>query len=963
MSKRKWHTRALYIIVTLVMTLGLLMAPAAVQADPAASVSITPTPQTVLPGATFPVNVMVDSGTDLLQGCTVEVGYDTTAFDATSLTYDNLLGADVLVEPGSGINDVAGLVKYGVTRTAANYPPEAVSGRFIAMVFTVAPDAAPGMYTLDVKNVQLVGWTGDPDASPYGIIPVELVDGEVVIEIPAEEIVPALLPDISYNVKTAAKTFTVIDTLTGNPVAGALVSNWQVIKGCGPGEVLIIDGGNPVPAFPGIPGNNFITVRMVVKGDCNITALVDTNYDGVPDTEVSAEKKWGEIYTTCLEVTQDDPLSTEYRACDTLWAEFLWGDCSWTELLPADGAIITWWLMDVKVLPQIVDIADDLGSCPDGVCDDDDKDGCGCGTWIGAINDPYTNIEDLFNTAGNKTDLLNLFLDNGLQKIETVSGDAGVTGMSCVPMDVSVRPSGVILVIHADYPISKHGENRECVEWYTWTPEVPETIEKLPLIAWVGEKTVVEWNLGIGSFGDTVSFTSEFPYSVGLLEAPEGGPASHLITTTVGRDGIARCIVHSDKSGKTNLLAVVTSHKGEPVPAPAPQQGFIVYWIAIESVELVNVEDSDLPNPAWETPGLTYELMDIGDTTTLRARVTGYFVDPDPEWQSTRPASELDTDGDGTADIVLPAGRWVLPDDWNTLAGGAMWQIQKPHWDIMDELDDAIVSWGFGEWGSYDATGDVNSPSGVATCPVIGPFSTAQPWTALQWVTTPAAVAADFMVSAVACTETDVRTTVVPDYNCNLFDAVMPPLMVYFVADSGSLATVDKGGIYYNASGYYTFPYYKQEIPSSWLIDPYYGEGAAGYRWDSWDAEPVDAPVTVKGPYDFYEPLPLWDYDYSVINAAFGYGITPADEQLVLVYTDNHGEAYAQYRIEWIGKSTIQAVGCYPFLVGDFNTVVSNPVEKETVNQKDIKVAWERIDDMTDMLYVFIRDYDGTPAL
>jgi len=47
----------------------------------------------------------------------------------------------------------------------------------------------------------------------------------------------------------------------------------------------------------------------------------------------------------------------------------------------------------------------------------------------------------------------------------------------------------------------------------------------------------------------------------------------------------------------------------------------------------------------------------------------------------------VDSDGDGDAtndhDILLPRGRWILPDDWPKLAGPD-WMEQRIHWDIMD---------------------------------------------------------------------------------------------------------------------------------------------------------------------------------------------------------------------------------------------------------------------------------------
>ena len=169
------HRKAVTIIVACLMAViavGGIMPPTA-QAQVPPFVSIDPDTQTVLPGGTFSIDVVVNSNGELLKACHVEVGYDDTVFTASTPTYEDLLGAvDILIEPITPVVD--GLVQYGVGRVPPN-AAAAESGKFITIEFEVDPAAAPDTYALDVKNVILL------DENNNVIPNVEEVDGQVVI--------------------------------------------------------------------------------------------------------------------------------------------------------------------------------------------------------------------------------------------------------------------------------------------------------------------------------------------------------------------------------------------------------------------------------------------------------------------------------------------------------------------------------------------------------------------------------------------------------------------------------------------------------------------------------------------------------------------------------------------------------------------------------------------------------------
>ena len=177
MIHRKVVASIVVCLVAVMMAVGGIIMPPTAAASPPTVVSIDPDTQTVSPGDTFSVNVLVDSGNYNLLACHVEVGYNSAVFTASAPVYQGLLGAaaDVLEEPGSGA--AGGLVKYGVTRAAGtDNPAEPVNGALIRIDFAVDPAAEPDTYTLDAKNVIL------KDANNEDL-PVDYVfDGEVVIE-------------------------------------------------------------------------------------------------------------------------------------------------------------------------------------------------------------------------------------------------------------------------------------------------------------------------------------------------------------------------------------------------------------------------------------------------------------------------------------------------------------------------------------------------------------------------------------------------------------------------------------------------------------------------------------------------------------------------------------------------------------------------------------------------------------
>jgi hypothetical protein len=379
----------------------------------------------------------------------------------------------------------------------------------------------------------------------------------------------------------------------------------------------------------------------------------------------------------------------------------------------------------------------------------------------------------------------------------------------------------------------------------------------------------------------------------------------------------------------------------------------------------------EIVDPVWNpaTDDLWQEL-NVSQDALLRARVKGWFMGDDLSW---RDSEVVDLDGDGFAESRLPEGRWVLPDDWPILAG-AEWEELRPHWDIMDQPNDNIMSKvdrdldGWKEWGDYiewtlneepdvfDVPGDL-----VAEAPVIGPYSALDTYT--PYIEEPWKIN---------------YKTIIPNGKLNWWDCPMPPAKIVFKITDGAgfFKDADKGDIYYQwvhtdrGDGIaYTDPYYWEMIPGNPLIPAFVLNG--GFDWDSWN--------------DAFGPYPFW----KIFNQLPG--DTPSDPQhptKVEVYSDNHGEAMVFLNGDWnldleqwqvpkdppfdaydvptgtvVGDTVVKAIADYPYMRKHL-TAVSNTVEKVWTWGKEIKGYSEWVPGSTTekKVLVFVTDRDGQPV-
>jgi hypothetical protein len=358
-------------------------------------------------------------------------------------------------------------------------------------------------------------------------------------------------------------------------------------------------------------------------------------------------------------------------------------------------------------------------------------------------------------------------------------------------------------------------------------------------------------------------------------------------------------------------------------------------------------------DPVWDpTLDDLIQTLNVSQDALLRVRVKGWFYDPERE--SIREKSWCDANANGVKDMydyVLPEGRWVLPDDWEYLAGPD-WEQDRPHWDIMTQPNDNIMSEVDMNLDHVEARGDylewtlnvdpnfLDIPGAlIAEFPVIGPYSTLDNYTPY--------------VNDDPIPKLD-RKTIIRNGKLNWWDSPMPPAKIMFEVTDGAgfFKDTDKADVYYqwvntisehppvNDGIVYTNPFYMTMIPASPFIPPFVNNG--GYDWDSWDW------VTDDGPY------PFW----TIINQPPG--MTPYDDQhptKVQVYSDNHGEAMVFLNGDWnldlsgwlgiagyniptgavVANTTVIAGAEYPYFRGEFGKVLTNNVTKIWTWGKDIR--------------------------
>jgi hypothetical protein len=670
-----------------------------------------------------------------------------------------------------------------------------------------------------------------------------------------------------------------------------------------------------------------------IWGESTITATATDN------TSYSVDKKWGQITDTVISapgssyVTWNEGNKTwsgSATITDTVNGIFKQKDGQVTHVV--QGAILNWYLVPGNVMVPMA-----AGEAP-------------------ALKTAMLALTGVAPTHVNFT------APNAGHTARTVTGAAGT---STVGLTASGEEAVQVVVI-PEYPNDPQIDvTPEVTSWDFYTTEM----EVVPQVRWAGEKIVLEKYFGTTYNGQWVKFALQ-NQSVGALEGIAG--IQNLVNSsavwTQVTNGFASAILVSSDAGVSNVTAGLYS--GPDGFLLDNQHFFTVYFLKFESITLGDVQGKRTMHNAgpWEiipaagnvaavtnpwdptgsyngtrnpiVPDNATQTLNISQDALLRAQVKGWFTSSNPSIRPVRtidPANSTLTDP-STATLTLPAGRWVLPDDWAALAG-PNWQQSRMHWDIMCNPDGSVLS-------INDTTPQYTATVGnflkgavvVGARPVVGPFSpglelmTPAGWTIpnLKWdsLRSFGGVGID---------------TAVPDGKLNWWDAPMPAAKIIFqiqnpadvVTANGIVSTqngyfkaTNKGDVYFvqgtvGAPTYsdrkYTNPFYYAFIPAHEAIPPFINNG--GYDWDSFDPS--------YGPYMFWQFI-----NQSKVTPVLASADPSGHPTAVEVYSDNHGEAMVWLNGNWnndlnrwlyqagaadipngtiVGYSTIQATADYPY--------------------------------------------------
>jgi len=738
--------------------------------------------------------------------------------------------------------------------------------------------------------------TVSAQGQPY--LTMQLVN-PIVSNSPMDEATP-----VGWNVTGSKVVVTANDVNPNNPIVSWSINNIATGPGAGPAT------------FVTPPGTGSVAQVQGVWGDAEISANFADN------TSANIEKKWGQIASTAISPPGSSPVQWfeqpnngvekgwfgQATITDTVTGNFFEKDNSTTN--PAEGVILNWFLVrgDVSI-PLTPGDASDLVN-----------------QFSNTTNyPPPSHVE--FADSDNTTYVSVTDMTGSSSENITADGEEAVQ-----------------VVVVPQYPFStvNIAVTPEVTSYDFYTTEM----EVVPQVRWAGEKIVLEKFWGEAFDGMWVKYSLQ-NQSVGNLEAifSTGMNATNTDTSvwTQVTDGYAACILTSSDEGVADVTAAMYARIGSGPPVfPGASTGIIinqhyytVYFLKLEKITLGDVFGKRAgentgpwvpPNP-WDvsTDNVTQNL-NVSQDALLRANVKGWFMSDNP---SNRPARIVDPTNstlNGSpesppTDLTLPAGRWILPDDWAALAG-PNWQQSRLHWDIMTDpygTVDAENPLGPYEW---EGTPPPAPPDTTGSGPdVIGCFEPGIEFmTPMGWlIPTPWSEYGPF------------PSTVVPDGNLDKWDAPMPPAKVIFqiqgstdsTAIAGYFKSAMKTDIYYLMEGptvVYTNPFYQEFIPANPWLAGLATINNGGYDWNSWD--------------ESYGPYPFWQMINQYTVAPMVPTSDPSGHPTVAeVYSDNHGEAMIWLNGNWnldltnwsskgpadipvntqVGTTTIQASADYPY--------------------------------------------------
>jgi hypothetical protein len=248
---------------------------------------------------------------------------------------------------------------------------------------------------------------------------------------------------------------------------------------------------------------------------------------------------------------------------------------------------------------------------------------------------------------------------------------------------------------------------------FDFTAQIPA---KHVFLAWAGQRVVLEHNWALDApVNEDCPLRLDNGQSGGIHYVKGSGPGNFLPGGTMVEfsateawgsvtneddwldDCISVAVYESEDQGQVDIEAFIEG-------SPASKVAFVVYYMKINTINVSLVTQVSKPThngsaaPDW-APGNPWDASkDDADNATewnvskdllVRGRVTGWFTNSNPSGRARDDSNPLN---------VLPADRWVMPQDWPLLAGGpadpadgsnAIGTAEqfRPYYDIMIDPD------------------------------------------------------------------------------------------------------------------------------------------------------------------------------------------------------------------------------------------------------------------------------------
>ena len=481
------------------------------------------------------------------------------------------------------------------------------------------------------------------------------------------------------------------------------------------------------------------------------------------------------------------------------------------------------------------------------------------------------------------------------------------------------------------------------------------------------------------------------------------------------RDCVRFDMVSSDP-GLARVKLVVSDRNNDPIL----KHQFLFVWLSLGTVSIKEATNNDPPVPADSKSAVADPsgngVFQAGDWLAnhqanqgrVQVKVTGTFPHPlGPGGTFTLPAdwpalaSALATDNNPQNDYVRPDSiLWDIHDDQG-LGANHVSGFCNPPYSPLDDVDNCK---GGGDLGPFSNQFGAGNTAG-------GPFDPARPATLLS------------------------------NGRLTAEDAPMPAARIDVAIKSnsggpadisgvGSLAAVDKSDIYSRdgnggpGAGNLYAPYYRQWIPATAANDgtgiteasgidgPQKGNNFDGFflngLYENWDTfgllKAYDGPTNCNEFVSFKKTLGINDGPYHGPDAS----LAPADrrgggdvprrkpygDQVVAVYTDEHGEAQVAYRpglgfyfdnlpalrndnrgcdlqdVRTLGTSDISATAKYPYQPVDDPSRTSGTIHKTVINRFDKSLSYypkgpvtegNTSNDNSRIVVAHANDIDGKP--